>query len=71
MVAGSPAEKAGLKADDIITQLAGQAIDPTHPLDLVLLEQAPGDKVSLTVLRDGKTISVDVTLGTRPASLGQ
>jgi serine protease Do len=71
VVSGSPAEKAGLKADDIITELAGQAIDPTHPLDLVLLEHAHGDKVSLTVLRDGKTISVDVTLGTRPASLGQ
>ena len=71
MVAGSPAEKAGLKADDIITSLAGQVIDLTHPLDLVLLEHAPGDQVTLTVLRDGKSISVDVTLGTRPASLGQ
>jgi len=71
VVAGSPAEKAGLKADDIITSLAGQVIDLTHPLDLVLLEHAPGDQVTLTVLRDGKSISVDVTLGTRPASLGQ
>jgi serine protease Do len=71
VVAGSPAEEAGLKVGDIITELGGQAIDQTHPLDLVLLEHAPGDKVALTVLRDGTSMSVDVTLGTRPANLGQ
>ena len=69
VVAGSPAETAGLKDNDIIVSLDGQAIDGQHQLDMLLLQHAPGDKVSLSVLRDGKTISVDLTLGTRPAGL--
>jgi S1-C subfamily serine protease len=71
IVADGPAAKAGLKDGDIITAIAGQAIDQAHPLDLVLLSHAPGDVVTLTVLRDGASTSVDVTLGTRPADLGQ
>jgi S1-C subfamily serine protease len=67
IVADSPAAKAGLLAEDIITAIDGQAIDAEHPLDLVLLSHAPGDTVTLTVLRDGSSQSVDVTLGTRPA----
>ncbi len=67
IVADSPAAKAGLKADDIITAIDGQQIDQEHPLDLVLLTHAPGDTVTLTVLRDGSSQSIDVTLGTRPA----
>jgi S1-C subfamily serine protease len=67
IVAGSPAAAAGLKADDIITAIDGQAIDREHPLDLLLLTHAPGDTVTLTVLRDGTSQSIDVTLGTRPA----
>lgn len=67
IVAGSPAAAAGLQAEDIITAIDGQTIDREHPLDLVLLSHAPGDTVTLTVLRDGATQSIDVTLGTRPA----
>jgi 2-alkenal reductase len=70
VVAGSPAEKAGLKEGDIITALDDQAIDSTHPLDLLLLGKQPGDKVTLTVLRGASTVQIDLTLGTRPASLG-
>ena len=69
VVAGSPAETAGLKDGDIIVSLDGQAIDGQHQLDMLLLQHAPGDKVTLSVLRDGKTISIDLTLGTRPAGL--
>jgi S1-C subfamily serine protease len=67
IVADSPAADAGLKAEDIVTAIDGQAIDREHPLDLVLLTHAPGDTVTLTVLRDGASQSIEVTLGTRPA----
>ena len=67
IVADSPADEAGLQAEDIITAIDGQAIDREHPLDLVLLTHAPGDTVTLTVLRDGASQSIEVTLGTRPA----
>ena len=69
VVGGSPAEKAGLKEGDIIVSLDGQAIDGQHQLDLLLLQHAPGDKLTLSVLRDGQTMSIDLTLGTRPAGL--
>ncbi len=71
IVKDGPAAKAGLKDGDIITAIDGQTIDAEHPLDLVLLTHAPGDKVTLTVLRDGASTSVDVTLGTRPAQISQ
>ena len=46
-----------------------QAIDGEHPLDAMLSQYSPGDVVPVTVLRDGKTITLQVTLGTRPADL--
>ena len=68
VVAGSPAKDAGLQDGDIISALDGTAVDRQHPLDLLLLQHNPGDTVTLSVLRDGATISVDLTLGTRPAT---
>jgi S1-C subfamily serine protease len=44
-------------------------IDTEHPLNAVLAQNAPGDTVDLKVLRDGKTLTIPVTLGTRPANL--
>ena len=48
---------------------AATAIDTEHPLDAVLSQYAPGDRVTLDVLRDGQHLSVAVTLDTRPADL--
>ncbi len=62
VVAGSPAEKAGLKEGDIITKVAATAIDPVHSLQTLISSHKVGDKISLSVLRDGKTITVTVTL---------
>jgi S1-C subfamily serine protease len=67
---GSPAADAGIRTGDIITSINGQAIDATHPLDAILTQFAPGDQISLDVLRDGKHLTVLVTLGTRPKDLG-
>jgi len=69
VVAGSPAAAAGVREGDIIRSIGGQAIDNEHPLDSLLVQFAPGDTVTLEILRDGETVKVDVTLGTRPADL--
>ena len=66
---GSPGEKAGIKAGDVIESINGITIDQEHPLDALLVQFAPGDVVHLAVLRDGKIQTIDVTLGTRPANL--
>ena len=68
IVPGGPAEAAGLKAGDIITAVNDQTLDAQHPLDLVMSQLAPGQTAHLTVLRDGQTMTVDVTLGTRPSA---
>jgi serine protease Do len=67
VVPGSPADKAGIKVGDIIAKVNGQAIDGTHPLDATLSEYSPGDTISVDLLRNGQTVTVQLTLGTRPA----
>jgi serine protease Do len=63
ILAGSPAGQAGLKVNDVITKINDQQIDGTHPVSSVLLHTRPGDKVKLTIIRDGKQQTVDLTLG--------
>lgn len=68
VVAGSPAEKAGLKEGDIITKVNGMAVDQNTSLTSLLGKHSVGDEVSLTVIRDGKQMTIKATLGTAPAS---
>ena len=62
---GSPAEKAGLQKDDVITAVNGTAISSTSELCSILSEGKEGEKYTLTVYRDGETIKVTVTIGVR------
>jgi serine protease Do len=67
VVSGSPADKAGLKSGDIITKVGSQTIDSNHSLTALIANQKPGDSVKLTIIRGGKTQTVNVTLGTAPS----
>ncbi len=69
VVADSPAAKAGLQEGDIIVSLNDTKIDGEHPLDALLVQFAPGETIQLTVLRNGSSIQLSVTLGTRPGNL--
>ena len=69
IVAGSPAEAAGLAEGDIITAVDGTELTASNPLDLVVSQLAPGQSATLDVLRNGQAITLSITLGTRPASL--
>jgi len=64
----TPADKAGVKDGDIVTNVGGKVIDEEHPLDATLSQFSPGDTVSVDVLRDGQHVALSVTLGTRPSS---
>jgi len=68
VIAGSPAASAGLQTNDVITAVNGTNIDQTHSLTSLLDQHQPGDRISLTVLRGGKALSLGVTLGTIPSS---
>lgn len=50
---GEAAEKAGLKAGDVVTHVGDKAVDSPHDLLFAVLSYKPGDKVKLTVNRDG------------------
>jgi serine protease Do len=66
VVAGSPADRAGIQVNDIITKVNDQVIDADHPLSNLLVKNRPGDKVKVTLIRSGKEMTVDVTLGQPP-----
>jgi serine protease Do len=59
---GSPAAKAGIKVGDVITELNGKKMDNSGQLQAAISAQRPGDKVTLGVIRDGKSLSLPVTL---------
>ncbi len=69
IVPGGPAATAGLKSGDIIVGIGTQDIDSEHPLDLVLATYSPGQVVDLRILRGSETLTLPVTLGTRPGNL--
>ncbi|MEP7040509.1 MAG: trypsin-like peptidase domain-containing protein [Chloroflexota bacterium] len=64
----SPADKAGLVEDDIVVAVDGEAVDAEHDLSTRVLPHVPGDTVTLSVVRDGRTLEIDVTLGTLPTA---
>lgn len=64
----SPAQKAGLQENDVITAMDSVRIDQDHPLSIMLFSRRAGETVTLTVLRDGTEIQVKLTLGSRPPS---
>ncbi len=59
---GSPAEKAGLKVGDVITELDGQKVSDASQLQIEVGQKQPGSSIKLEALREGKSISVPVTL---------
>lgn len=62
VVSGGPAEKAGIKDKDIITKVGDREVGEKGNISSLVSEYAPGEKVKLTVLRDGKTITLEATL---------
>jgi putative serine protease PepD len=65
---GTPAARAGLKSGDVITKVADTSIGSADELRQLVDSKQPGDKVEVTVKRNGATKTVTVTLGTRPSA---
>lgn len=65
VVENSPAEKAGLQEEDIITEFNGQKIkgDDDQTLQKLIVQKKVGDKVKLKIWRSGQTADKEVTLG--------
>ena len=78
---GSPAAKAGIRGGqaqvalqnqvyvtggDVLTKIDGRPVSSNEQLSTIVTGHKPGDKVTVTVVRGTQTVSIHVTLGTRP-----
>ena len=63
VISGSPAVQAGLRPGDVVTKVNDQPVNAEHPLKSLMLKFRPGDRVRLTVYRDGAEQVIEVTLG--------
>lgn len=63
---GSPADKAGLKKEDIILEFDGKKIENMKDLPLIVAKTPVGEEVKVNILRDGKTMEMKLTVGEMP-----
>ena len=63
VIAGSAADKAGLKVEDIIVKIDGEKVTEEKGLTEIIKTKKINDKMKLTVWRNGKTFDLEVTLG--------
>ena len=64
VVSGSPADKAGVKDGDIITKVNDKVVGEQGGFGSLVAEFMPGEKIELTIIRDGKERQISLTLGT-------
>lgn len=62
---GFPADKAGLKRNDVIIEYEGEKVSDRTKFRLRVADTAPGKRAALVVLREGKRLPITVTLGER------
>ena len=62
VIAGSPAESAGMKVNDIIKKFDGQELTEEDTLADAIKKKSPGEAVELEIWRDGETLKLTVTL---------
>jgi serine protease Do len=62
-----PAAKAGFKPGDVVMRVNGKDVTPDQTLSGLIADVAPGNAAKVDILRDGKPMSLNVTVGTRPS----
>jgi serine protease Do len=65
VVSGGPAEKGGVQDEDIITKIDGTKVTESNDLASIISKKKVGDRVHLTIWREEKETTVDVTIGTQ------
>jgi serine protease DegQ len=65
---GGPADKAGMKPGDVLTQVNGQAVNDVVTLLNRIAQTSPGDETKINLLRKGKPMTLMVQVGKRPKS---
>ena len=67
VVSGSPADKGGMKAGDLVTAIDGKTISSSDDLTASISAHKPSDQITVTVNRNGSTKTLKITLGVRPS----
>jgi serine protease Do len=71
VVPGDPADKAGIRANDIITEVDGTKVNSSRELTAKAAGLTVDDRVDVTLLRDGKEKTVSLKVGRRPVTLAR
>jgi|GEM_PF-1291408 len=66
VISGTAADEAGLRAGDVILRFDGKKFTDDNQFTRLIRATPPGKKVEIELLRNGKTLTVDTTLGKRP-----
>jgi S1-C subfamily serine protease len=64
--AGTPADRAGMRAGDVITEFGGEPVRDVGDFLTQLRQFAPGDAVEIVVHRDGLATAITAELSNRP-----
>ena len=64
---GKGAEKAGIKAGDVIVSVAGQEVSPEQNLSSIVASQPIGSRVPIVLIRNGQRQTVNAVVGERPS----
>jgi serine protease Do len=67
---GGPADKAGIKNGDVVRKVDGKTVEGSGQLTAMITNINPETQVALDILRDGKPMTIHLTLGERPSNLG-
>ena len=69
VVPGDPADKAGIKPKDVITDVNGQAVNTSRDLTSLAANLGVGENAKVTILRNGKSQTLEVQIGKRPLTM--
>jgi serine protease Do len=64
---GTPAQKANLRAGDVVTAVNGETVSSAEALTRAIDSHKPGDTVTVTIRRNGKNVTAQVKLASRPS----
>jgi serine protease Do len=67
VIAGQPGDKSGLKEGDIVLKVNGTEVTPDQTLSRIVAGVKPGSKIPLEILREGKAMTINATVGARPS----
>ena len=64
---GQAAARAGLQAGDVVVKVDGKDVTPEQTLSFIVANEAPGARIPIELVRDGKRQTLTATVGKRPS----